>query len=209
MTEPAAKLLFLQYRDDPDLLQKKLSDARNESRDQLLSRQLILRDFKTTYSANEEAIEKEVSKEVDKEIDEEIRTSYGGSRVSLIQTLAARGITYEKHRQQIHDRIIIGFLRQKNISSEIIVSPHKVESYYQAHKDEFKVEDEVNLRMIVLKNPGPEDSPRRKTHRGNCLAVKGRRHVRGNGDNLFRRLATQSGGRFGLDGSFETQQGLG
>ncbi len=160
MTEPAAKLLFLQYRDDPDLLQKKLSDARNESRDQLLSRQLILRDFKTTYSANEEAIEKEVSKEVDKEIDEEIRTSYGGSRVSLIQTLAARGITYEKHRQQIHDRIIIGFLRQKNISSEIIVSPHKVESYYQAHKDEFKVEDEVKLRMIVLKNPGPEDTAR-------------------------------------------------
>ena len=160
MTAPAAELLFRQYRNEPDLLQKKLSDARNDSRDQLLSRQLILRDFKTTYSANEEAIEKEVKKEVDKEIDEEIRTTYGGSRVSLIQTLAARGITYEKHRQQLHDRIIIGFLRQKNISSEIIVSPHKVEQYYQAHKDDYKVQDEVKLRMIVLKNPTAEDTAR-------------------------------------------------
>ena len=160
MTEPAAQQLFRQYRDDPDLLQKKLAEARQESRDQLLSRQLILRDFKTTYAANEEAIEKEVKKEVDKEIEEEIRTTYGGSRVSLIQTLAARGITYEKHRQQIHDRIIIGFLRQKNISSEIIVSPHKVETFYQAHKDEYKVEDEVKLRMIILKNGSAEDTPR-------------------------------------------------
>ncbi|MES1180887.1 MAG: peptidylprolyl isomerase, partial [Verrucomicrobiota bacterium] len=118
------------------------------------------RDFKTTYSANEAAIEKEVKKEIDKEIEDEIRTSYGGSRVSLIQTLAARGITYEKHREQIHDRIIISFLRQKNISSGIIVSPHKVETYYQAHKEEYKVEDEVKLRMIVLKNPGPDDTTR-------------------------------------------------
>ncbi len=160
MTEPAAKVLFMQYRNDPDLLQRKLSDARTNSLDLLMSRQLILRDFKTTYAANEAAIEKEVKKEVDKEIDNEIRTTYGGSRVSLMQTLAAHGITYEKHRQQIHDRIIIGFLRQKNISSEIIVSPHKVETYYEAHKDEYKVEDEVKLRMIVLKNPGPEDQER-------------------------------------------------
>jgi len=160
LTAPAAEMLFRQYRNDPDLLQKKLTDARNDSRDQLLSRQLILRDFKTTYSANEEAIEKEVKKEIDKEIEDEIRTSYGGSRVSLIQTLAARGITYEKHRQQIHDRIIISFLRQKNVSSEIIVSPHKVEQYYETHKDDYKVLDEIRLRMIVLKNPGPDDSAR-------------------------------------------------
>ncbi len=160
LTAPAADVLFRQYRNDPDLLQKKLADAQNDSREQLLSRQLILKDFRTTYSANEAAIEKEVKKEIDKEIEEEIRTSYGGSRVSMIQTLAARGITYEKHRQQLHDRIIIGFLRQKNISSEIIVSPHKVETYYQAHKDDYKVEDEVKLRMIVLKNPTADDTAR-------------------------------------------------
>jgi peptidyl-prolyl cis-trans isomerase SurA len=160
MTEPAATQLFRQYRNDPDVLQKKLSDARTESLDQLLSRQLILRDFKTTYAANEAMIEKEVKKEIDKEIEDEIRTSYGGSRVAMIQTLAARGITFEKHRQQIHDRIIISFLRQKNITSGVIVSPHKVEAYYQDHKEQYKVEDEVKLRMIVLKNPNAEDTAR-------------------------------------------------
>ena len=72
-------------------------------------------------------VEKEINKEVDQEIAAEIRTRYGGNRMSLIQTLQAEGITLERHRQQIRDRMIVTWLRQKNISSEIIVSPHRVE----------------------------------------------------------------------------------
>ena len=51
-------------------------------------------------------------------------------------------------------------MRQKNISSELIVSPHRVEVYYQAHRDEFKVQEEVKLRMIVLKCPGDNEAAR-------------------------------------------------
>jgi peptidyl-prolyl cis-trans isomerase SurA len=160
MAAPAAEVLWRRYRNEPEMLQKKLSDARSESLEQLLERQLILRDFKTTFTAQEGVIEKEIEKEIDKEIQEEIRANYGGNRMAMLQTLQARGITMEKHRQQIHDRMIIGWLRQKNISSEIVVSPHKVEAYYQAHRDDYKMQDEVKLRMIVLKNPMAADSER-------------------------------------------------
>ena len=102
---------------------------------------MILRDFKDTFSQPERQaiIDKEINKEVDQEIEAEIRARYGGNRMALIQTLQAEGITLERHRQQIRDRIIIGWLRQKNISSELIVSPHRVEVYYLAHREEFKV----------------------------------------------------------------------
>jgi parvulin-like peptidyl-prolyl isomerase len=60
----------------------------------------------------------------------------------------------------LRDRIIISWLRQKNISSEIVVSPHRVEAYYLAHRDEFKVQEEVKLRMIVLNCPGESDVAR-------------------------------------------------
>jgi peptidyl-prolyl cis-trans isomerase SurA len=158
MAAPAAELAWRQYRNQPEVFQKKVGDARSDSLEQLLERQLILRDFKTTFSQQEAAIEKEIEKEIDKEIQEEIRSTYGGNRMSMLQTLQARGITLEKHRQQIHDRMIISWLRQKNISSEIIVSPHKVEEYYQAHRGEYKMEDQVKLRMIVLKNPVAADT---------------------------------------------------
>ena len=159
MTAPAAEVLWRTYRSQPDVFAKKVAEARNENLEELLERQLILRDFKTGYNFQMDVVEKEIEKEIDKEIDEEIRANYNGSRMAMLQTLQARGMTYEKHRQQIHDKIIIAFLRQKNISSEIIVSPHKVETYYQAHLDDYKVKDEVKLRMIVLKSPVEEDSP--------------------------------------------------
>jgi parvulin-like peptidyl-prolyl isomerase len=41
-------------------------------------------------------------------------------------------------------------MRSKNISQEIIISPYKIETYYAANKDKYKVEDQVKLRMIVL-----------------------------------------------------------
>ena len=160
MTAPAADVLWRTYRSQPEVFAKKVAEARNENLEELLERQLILRDFKTGYNFQVDVVEKEIEKEIDREIQEEIRTTYNGSRVAMLQTLQARGITYEKHRQQIHDRIIIGFLRQKNVSSEFIVSPHKVEAYYQSHLDDYRVKDEVKMRMIVLKSPVESESAR-------------------------------------------------
>lgn len=162
MTLPAQEMLTRQYRTQPEVYLKKVTDARNDSLQQLLERQLILHDFKVTFSQPEQQaiLDKEINKDVDQEIEEESRVRHGGNRMSLIQTLQAEGITLERHRQQIRDRIIITWLRHKNISSELIASPHRVEVYYLAHRDEFKMQDEVKLRMIVLKCPGENEATR-------------------------------------------------
>ncbi len=160
MTLPARDVLARQYRGQPELFQKKLADAWNDNLEQLLERQLVLHDFKVTFAEPEKQafVDKEVNKEVDQEVAEEIRTRYGGNRMSFIQTLQAQGITLERHRQQIRDRMIVSWLRQKNINPDITVSPHKVEAYYLAHRDDFKVKDEVKLRMIVLRCPGEDQA---------------------------------------------------
>jgi parvulin-like peptidyl-prolyl isomerase len=162
MTLPAQEVLVRQYRSQPEVYLKKLSDARYDNLEQLLERQLILCDFKATFSQPERQaiIDKEINKEVDQEVEAEIRARYSGNRMTFIQTLQAQGITLERHRQVIRDRIILSWLRQKNISSELIVSPHRVEVYYQAHRDEFKMQEEVKLRMIVLKCPGEAEEAR-------------------------------------------------
>ena len=49
-------------------------------------------------------------------------------------------------------------LRNKNVSREIVISPYKVETYYLAHQDDFKVEDEIKLRMIVLNKTSDDDT---------------------------------------------------
>jgi peptidyl-prolyl cis-trans isomerase SurA len=143
MTAQTADVLARQYRPDTPAFEKKMEESRSENLDKAIGQQLILHEFKTAgYNLPDSVIEEEVQ--------DRIRSKYG-DRVHLTKSLQAEGITYEKFRQRIKDQFIVGALRQKNISSEIIVSPHKVETYYLAHKDDFKLEDEVKLQMIVLK----------------------------------------------------------
>lgn len=159
---PAEQLIRQQHSFQPDTVQQKVIAARTDSREELLQRQLVLHDFRTMFGNPDQMakIEQLIRKNVDQAIEAEIRSRHGGSRISFIRTLQAQGITLERYRQQLRDRFIINDLRQKNVSSEIIVSPHRIETYYLAHREEFKVEDEVKLRMIVLGCPSESEAPR-------------------------------------------------
>jgi len=161
-TAPAAEVLLRRYRTQPEVYARKLTEALNENLEELLKRQLILRDFKTGgYNLPEPIIQGVV--------EEQIRTRYGG-REKLIKTLQAQGMTSEKFRQQARENIIISALKGKNISQEIIVSPHKIKSFYDANEDKFKVNEEVKLRVIVLNIPVESDAPRIRKRAGEIRA---------------------------------------
>jgi parvulin-like peptidyl-prolyl isomerase len=135
-----------QYRRQPEVFEKKINAALAESLDRALQRQLILRDYVASGYQMPESI-------IDEVVKERIQNEFGGSRADLTKTLQARGITYEQFKKQTRDRFIISQLQAKNIYQELIISPNKLEAYYLNHPDEFKVEDQVKLRMIVLNKP--------------------------------------------------------
>jgi peptidyl-prolyl cis-trans isomerase SurA len=132
-----------QYRRQPEIFERKINEALAESLDRALQRQLILRDYVASGYQMPESI-------IDEVVKERIQTEFGGSRADLTKTLQARGITYEQFKKQTRDRFIISQLQAKNIYQELIISPNKLEAYYLNHPDEFKVEDQVKLRMIML-----------------------------------------------------------
>ena len=153
LTAQTEDVLRRQYENEPDRLGDRMRDARAENLEKLMANQLILHEFKSAgYNFPESLIEEAVQ--------EEIHNRYG-DRVTATRTMEARGITYEKFRERIRERIILTAMRSKNISSEVIVSPHKVEQYYLAHRDDadFKVEDQVRLRMIVLNKSSDTNAP--------------------------------------------------
>jgi len=149
-TAPAADALRRQYADTPDLFQQKLNDALGDSLEQLVERQLILRSFDTEGYQLPETV-------VDQLVQDRIRERFG-DRVTFIKTLQAQGMTVEQFRKDVRDQYIITALRQKNVSSEIVISPFKIETYYKAHQDDFKMEDQIKLRMIVLNKTSPDDT---------------------------------------------------
>jgi len=143
-----------QFRNDREGFKKKLDDLREESLKQLVERQLILHDFAAAGYNLPESI-------IDEAVKDRIRDRYG-DRKTLTKTLQAQGMTYERFRQQMREQIIVEALRSKNISSEIIISPKKIERYYNEHATNYQVEDQVNLRMIVLNKPIEADTEQKK-----------------------------------------------
>jgi parvulin-like peptidyl-prolyl isomerase len=151
-TTPIADELRRQYYGQPEVYDKKLTEALKENLDRLMENKLILHEFDTAGKYNlPESI-------VDDALQERIRNRYG-DRITLMRTLQAEGMTYEQFRKQFRENFIVEQMRYSNISSErIVVSPHKIEMYYVDHKSEFKVEDQVKLRMIVLNKPAGSDA---------------------------------------------------
>jgi len=148
---PAIKTASQLLRSDREAFLKKVDELRAASLEELVQRQLILHDFKASgYNLPESIIEESVK--------ERIEERYSGDRKTLAQTLQAQGSNFEKFRQQMRDLIIVDALRAHNISSEVIISPKKVEKYYQEHAQEYQVEDQVKLRMIVLTKSEESDT---------------------------------------------------
>ena len=148
---PAGQALSREYAGEADLFQQKLGAARNDGLEQLIERRLILHNFETEFHRLPDSV-------VDEMVQDHIREHFG-DRITLMKTLQAEGRTFEKFRQEVRDQYIVSALRAKNMSpGKIIISPYKVETYYLNHQDDFKVEDQIKLRMIVLNKASGDDT---------------------------------------------------
>jgi peptidyl-prolyl cis-trans isomerase SurA len=149
----ARELQYLQRsaRENVEMFRAKVSEVLSNNLEQLLERQLILRDFTQAGYNLPESI-------VDEAVEERLREQFHGDRATFTKTLQADGITFEKFRQRLRDDMISTILRAKNVSQEVVISPHKIEKYYLEHSEKYKVEDEVKLRMIVLNKSSSADA---------------------------------------------------
>ena len=149
-SRPAADALRRQFSAQPDVFQQKLNDTLNDSLEQLIERALILKSFDTEGYKLPDAV-------VDELVQERIRERFG-DRVTFMKTLQAQGMTVEQFRKQVREQYIESALRNQNVQREVFISPYKIESYYKANPDEFRLEDQIKLRMIVLTKSSPDDT---------------------------------------------------
>jgi parvulin-like peptidyl-prolyl isomerase len=132
---------------------RRMQKLHDQAIEQMVEEKLIMHDFVSSgYLTNL------LEAYVDDRIKDFIRNRDYGSRATLDRTLHAKGQTYESFRREQREQLIIGIMISQNSSNlrKILISPMKVEQYYQSHQDEFKMDDQVKLRMIVL--PKSSDS---------------------------------------------------
>jgi len=146
-----ATLAAQPYANDPQRYAQRYNEEAQRLRAQdielFVEDKLIVHEFNNSpYTTNilEGLIDEQIQKDIDR--------NYYGDRARLIQTLRKEGKTYEEYRRIQRDQFIIEYENYQNNSNlrKILISPLKIEQYYDGHKDEFKVDDQVHLRMIVV-----------------------------------------------------------
>ena len=145
--EPRERLLRAQY--SGDALVKKITELRKAALQDLIDRELILQAFE-----KEKAIIPQ--RFIDERVNEVIKENFGGDRHAFIKTMEAQKYTMSKFRDLERDKIIVSAMRAKNVKSNLLIAPGKIEEYYRKHREEFASKPQVKLRMIMI--PGRPDS---------------------------------------------------
>lgn len=128
---------------DPSL-RDKLRGARKEALDQLIERRLIIQQFNTKGGKVPDSL-------VEEDIEAIIEEQYGRDRSVFIKTLEALGLNLETYKERVRDKIIVRYMQQSEVTSEVIISPYKIEKYYNENFEDFKEGEKIKLSMIYIK----------------------------------------------------------
>ncbi len=125
-------------------LEEQRRKAQKDALNSLIERALIVQEFNTKgYKLPETLIEQQIN--------DIISNDYGGNRAAFVKTLEAENLTLAQFRERERERVIIQVMRNHKTQQTVVVSPYKIEKYYQENIDQFKVGDEIKLRMIFIK----------------------------------------------------------
>ena len=139
--QPVVQQLRRQFSGDE--LIEKVRAAQMDALNNLIQRALILQEFQTKeYKLPETAI--------DNEINDIVTQDFGGDRSAFVRTLQSQNMTLARYRDQVRERFIVQAMLQHKTQQNVVVSPFKIEKYYQDHIHEYKLEDQIKLRMIFL-----------------------------------------------------------
>jgi peptidyl-prolyl cis-trans isomerase SurA len=143
------------FRNQPEELQKQVLKLRTEGLESMIDRRLVIDEFKTSGGLVPDRY-------LEDEIRSRIRSRFG-DRVSLTRELQAKGWTYEDYRERVREETVYDYMRRTKLSNEkILISPKKIEDYYQTNQTEFGVGEAVRLRILTLgKLPGDDNAAKK------------------------------------------------
>jgi peptidyl-prolyl cis-trans isomerase SurA len=125
-------------------LVNRVKESRLSTLKNLVERELIIQDFNKKQFFIPESIIEERLKEV-------VQTQFDGDRTAFTRTIQANGVSLEQYKGELKDNMIVGAMRGRNVTTAVIVSPFKIERYYQENIREFMQEEEVKLSIIYLR----------------------------------------------------------
>ncbi len=87
---------------------------------------------------------------LDNEYNDYIINEFNGDRSRFLEYLQAQGKSDLQFRQELRERVIVGFMRNQTARTSTEISPRRVREYYEENRSQFYEEEGVKLRLIML-----------------------------------------------------------
>ncbi|HWA08376.1 MAG TPA: peptidylprolyl isomerase [Opitutaceae bacterium] len=113
----------------------------------LIDRVLIVKEFRKPKGEEEEPRSIPATY-IDSEIARQQAENFDNDRSKFLAYLRSQGKTIREFRRDTEEDIIVNYMKQQQRKSQSMVSPVKIEQYYNENKERFYQEDQVHLRMI-------------------------------------------------------------
>jgi parvulin-like peptidyl-prolyl isomerase len=124
-------------------LVEKIQEVRLNTLNDLIDQKLIVQNFEEMDLTIEDYIVEDRVKTI-------IREEFEGDRQEFIKALRNQGMTLKEFRELQRERIVVAAMRQRNVGQSVIISPKRVQTYYDENRDEFSTPTELRLRMIKI-----------------------------------------------------------
>lgn len=124
--------------------QERLEQLQDSAIQDLIDRVLIVKEFR-----KDEKRQIPISY-IDNAISDEIADRFEGDRSKFLAYLKAKGQTQRDYRREVEENIIFSYMQGQQRKSQSVISPVRIETYYNENKDRFYREDEIHMRLIQL-----------------------------------------------------------
>ncbi|MSU23450.1 MAG: peptidylprolyl isomerase [Opitutus sp.] len=115
---------------------------------ELIDRVLIIKEFRKKKDGdNQRHIPDSY---IDSDIAQRQTDQFDNDRSKFLSYLRSRGTTIREFRKEVEEEIIYRYMQGQQRKSQSVVSPVRLENFYNENKDQFYEEDKAHLRMIQL-----------------------------------------------------------
>ncbi len=87
---------------------------------------------------------------IDNEINDILVRDFDGDRSRLLAHLRQHGMSMRDFREDTREEIIVNYMRSELRQSEAIISPVRIEEYYEENQERFQRDESIYLRLIQL-----------------------------------------------------------
>lgn len=125
-----------------DALMSEFNEIRLKLLNQMIEDRLVFQESKVRGVTIDEA-------EIDEKV-EELKKRFPSS-VEFEKALAAQGTTLNAVRENVRRQLSVKRLHDMEIRAQVIISPHQINEYYNAHPKELAGEEKIKIRSVTVR----------------------------------------------------------